>query len=74
MDKWQIIHAYRRLFKSGLAEPWTCQQDGTVLVSRIGLDDDPVLWCMTCGEIEIPVDSAYDLMLMQLKEHDESFS
>ena len=72
MTKWEIIHAYRHLMQRGLAKAWACEHDGTVLVSRLGEDDEPVLWCMTCGESTVPTAMAYDLMRAQVREHDDS--
>ena len=71
MNKWEVIHGYRALMREGRVESWTCEDDGTVLVSRLGVSDDPVLWCMTCGQSITPTMSAYDLMLMQIREHNE---
>jgi hypothetical protein len=74
MNKWAVIHAYRALMRAGAVESWTCQDDETVLVSRLGVDEQPVLWCMTCGNSTVPTEKAYDLMLMQIREHDETFN
>ena len=71
VTNWEVIHGYRALMRAGKVERWTCEDDKTVLVSRLGADDEPVLWCMTCGQSIVPTEVAYDLMIMQIMEHDE---
>lgn len=54
MDKWDLIHAYRRAAEEGLVLPLSCPDDNTELVSRIGPKDDPVLWCWKCNTVTTP--------------------
>jgi hypothetical protein len=68
MDKWAIVHAYRHLIKDGRVDPWLCPADSTTLVTRLGKDDDPVLWCMTCGGVITPGLNMYERMLKAIRE------
>jgi hypothetical protein len=47
MTDWELLHAYRRLSEAGTVKPLTCPDCDTVLITRLGKDDNPVLWCMT---------------------------
>lgn len=51
MDKWAIVHDWRRRVARGLAEPRRCPEDRSELVPSIGLDDEPVLRCMVCRSV-----------------------
>lgn len=47
-DNWELFHRYRALVEQEAARALRCPDDETVLVTRLGSDDEPVLWCMTC--------------------------
>lgn len=48
MTNWELFHKYRRLVEEGKAKPLICPDDTATLISRIGPDDEPVLWCHAC--------------------------
>lgn len=48
MTNWELFHRYRHLVEDGKALPLLCPDDETPLVTRIGHDDEPVLWCYDC--------------------------
>lgn len=54
MNKWYYIHNYRRLAQEGKVQPLSCPDDGTPLTSRIDVDDEPRLQCLTCFKIIRP--------------------
>ena len=54
MTDWELLHAYRRLADAGTVKPLTCPDDGTVLITRLGKDDNPLLWCMTENAFTTP--------------------
>ena len=45
-DKWTMIHRYNRLVNDGVTAPLVCPDCNTRLISMIGANDDPVLWCV----------------------------
>lgn len=45
---WELFHRYRKLVEQEVVRPVRCPDDDTVMVTRLGSDDEPVLWCMTC--------------------------
>lgn len=60
VDKWDLIHAYRRAADEGLVKHLSCPDDDEKLVSRIGPDDEPVLWCWKCNTVTTPGLHVYD--------------
>lgn len=46
MDKWDIVHTYRRLVEEGKADPLTCTICGARVYTRLASDDDPMLSCV----------------------------
>lgn len=48
MNKWSIIHEYRRAGEAGLADRLLCPFDETELVTGIDNDDEPMLRCTPC--------------------------
>lgn len=72
MNEWQIFHAYRRLAEAGKVKPLVCPDDGTVLITRIGPQDDKlVLWCITEDRFITPGIDLRDRVLAVVKEHTE---
>lgn len=47
MTDWELLHTYRRLADEGKVKHIACPDCGTALITRLGKDDNPVLWCMT---------------------------
>lgn len=47
MTDWEIIHAYRRAVEAGRADP-LYHSCGTLFVTKIGRNDEPVLHCYFC--------------------------
>lgn len=48
LTNWEVFHLYRRLVEDGKAKPLICPDDDSILVTRIGHDDEPMLWCYEC--------------------------
>lgn len=48
LTNWELFHNYRRLVEDGKAAQLLCPECDTPVVTRIGADDEPVLWCYTC--------------------------
>lgn len=48
LTNWQLFHNYRRLVEDGKAKPILCPECETQLITRIGPDDEPRLWCYGC--------------------------
>jgi hypothetical protein len=48
LTNWELFHAYRRLVDKGLARPLLCPECEGYLITRIGIDDEPILWCYGC--------------------------
>jgi hypothetical protein len=45
LSNWELFHRYRRLVDRGLAKPLVCPNCHSLLITRIGIDDEPILWC-----------------------------
>lgn len=45
MNKWQFLRRYEGLVRLGQAPGFLCVDHRTPLVTMIGPDGDPVLWC-----------------------------
>lgn len=54
MNKWSIIHDYRRLTISNLAEDLRCPDDNAIYVVKIDQHDEPVLHCFLCSSTVAP--------------------
>lgn len=54
VSDWQYFHAYRHLAEEGTVKHITCPDCGTKMVTRMGEDDEPVLWCYTDDTILKP--------------------
>lgn len=48
LTNWEVFHRYRALVEDDKAKPILCPDCETTLITRIGLDDEPVLWCYDC--------------------------
>lgn len=72
MTKWEAMHSYRRLAKSDKATPLTCPDDGNLYITRIGKDDEPVLYCYFCKTTVIPGISLWKQMEAILNEKIEA--
>lgn len=70
INKFQTLHAYRRLVRRGLAnaQPLTCTC-GEVYGLGIGKDDQPILRCFYCNSTVVPGKSFYDQIGAVVKEH-----
>jgi hypothetical protein len=68
MDKWEIIHGYRRLAEAGKAQPWECPEDQWPMVSMGDDDDEPYLWCYTCNGRVVPSLVMYQRMKATIDE------
>ena len=54
MNKWELIHAYRNLAESGGVPFLKCPDDNSKLITVIGKDDEPALWCIECNTTFTP--------------------
>lgn len=54
MNKWSIIHDYRRLVRSNLADDLRCPDDNAIYIVKIDQDDSPVLHCFLCSSTVTP--------------------
>lgn len=61
MNKFAILHAYRRLVRRGKASafPLMCQTCAEEYSLSIGDEDRPVLKCFYCGSSVTPGDNFY---------------
>lgn len=48
LTNWELFHAYRRLVREDKARALECPNCPGVLTTRLGSDDEPVLWCGSC--------------------------
>jgi len=48
VDKWPLIHEYRRMVSSGEAREIRCPDCGFELVPVVASDGDPALRCFSC--------------------------
>lgn len=48
VDRWPTIHAFNRLVREGKAVAIMCPEDEAPLLTRLGKDDEPTLWCPVC--------------------------
>lgn len=48
LTNWQLFHLYRRLVDEGKALHLLCPECDYPLITRIGPNDEPVLWCYGC--------------------------
>lgn len=48
VDLWELFHNYRRLVAVGKARQLTCPECENILITRLGIQDDLVLWCVGC--------------------------
>lgn len=54
MDKWLLIHDYRRLVSANLADDLRCPDDAAVYAVKIDKDSEPVLHCFLCSSTVTP--------------------
>lgn len=54
MDKWSIIHGYRRLVRDNVAYELSCPEDNAVYAVKMDKDGEPVLHCFTCSSTVTP--------------------
>lgn len=59
MDKWDILHTYRRFAEQGLVQPLTCSVCDARVHTRLSSDDDPMLCCLA-GHNTFPGTNWYD--------------
>jgi len=48
VTNWELFHRYRGLVDKGQAAPLRCPECDGYLITRIGHDDEPILWCYGC--------------------------
>jgi hypothetical protein len=48
LTNWQLFHLYRRLVEQNKAVSLICPNCNYELITRIGVDDEPILWCYGC--------------------------
>jgi hypothetical protein len=48
LSSWELFHRYRRLVEEGKAKSLECPECQNSLITRIGPDDEPILWCYGC--------------------------
>lgn len=49
LTNWELFHAYRHLVEENQAKPILCPNCEYELITRIGHDDEPILWCYGCA-------------------------
>lgn len=67
--EWSDVHAYRRLAQEGKVKFLSCPNDDSVLISRIGDNDEPVFWCPECDTLIKPGMDLRDQILAVVREH-----
>lgn len=48
MTNWELFHRYRHLVEEGKAKALECPNCPGILITRLGDDDEPALWCNSC--------------------------
>jgi len=54
LTKWQAIHKHKKLVQQGTAMPIRCPNEEAIYITRIGQDEEPVLYCYMCKTTVIP--------------------
>lgn len=69
MDKWSLIHGYRRLVRLELAEDIRCPEDNSIYAVKIDSNDAPVLHCYTCVSTVTPGLSLWKALEASVANH-----
>ena len=48
--KWEVVHRYDRLVRRGIAGAISCSTCEAPFIKKIGPNEDPVYYCLTCRE------------------------
>ncbi|AXG66137.1 hypothetical protein SEA_ANNADREAMY_13 [Streptomyces phage Annadreamy] len=67
--EWSIFHEYRHLADSGKVKHLQCPDCTGHLITRLGTEDEPVLWCPSCDTRIQPGLDLYDQIRAVVKEH-----
>lgn len=70
MDKWAVMHSYRRHAANGEVPAILCPDDDQECVPMMGEDGEPVLRCIDCDSRFAIGSFVYDQMIQNLKEID----
>ncbi len=62
MNKWELIHNYRRMVAQGNAEPINCPDDNGELLPVVSDDGEPALRCLSCRTVISPGLRIYEQM------------
>ena len=68
-NTWSFFHSYRRLALDGKVLFLSCPTDNNDLITRLGTDDDVVLWCSECDTLIKPGLDVLDQVRAVVKEH-----
>lgn len=68
MDKWQIVHNFRRCVEEGHAAPLLCPEDENILHASPDKDGEPVFKCYYCGTVYNPGLKIWDQITAIVKE------
>lgn len=71
MNSWPLFHAYRHLADEGKVKHLRCPDDDYILVTRLGKDDEPALWCPLEDRLITPGLELMDRMRAVVNEHTE---
>ena len=67
--EWSIFHSYRRLAEEGKVKLIQCPDCQGNLTTRLGEDDNPLLWCSKCDVKIRPGLDIYDQIKAVVREH-----
>lgn len=68
MNKWAIMHEYRRAVANGKASAIKCPDCNSELVPIYGRDEDPSLKCLSCRTVFEPGVYVWDQIIKALRE------
>lgn len=69
MDRWTLLRRYQGLTRLGQALPLACANCDNDLVTMLGKDDEPVLWCPYCDNTFDPGSTFWADVTSVVNEH-----
>lgn len=69
MTNWEVFHRYRHLVEEGKAKGIECPNCETVMITRLGKDDEPALWCHGCDSTIQPGLNVIQQLRAVVNEH-----
>lgn len=69
LTNWELFHRYRRLCEEGKAKGIECPDCESALVTKLGKDDEPALWCYACDSTIQPGLNVIQQLRAVVNEH-----